>query len=95
MDTDKEKSKEMGEGESAGMTGNSAFNPDGEARNKAGAGGSAPSWRGWVISIVAAVVLSVAATLLLGGTFRLPGRAVAGAGCGDPCCPPGAPPAGR
>lgn len=54
---------------------------------------SGPSWRAWAVSIVAAIVLSVAATLLLGGSgaFR-PGRASAagaiGSGCGGGCCPP-------
>lgn len=39
-----------------------------------------PSWRGLVISIVAAVILSVTATLLLGGMFRPNGAGAAG-GC--------------
>ncbi len=52
-----------------------------------------PTWRAWLLSIVAAVVLSVAATLLLGGSFHLPGGSTAAAGgCGSasggPCCPP-------
>ncbi len=54
-----------------------------------------PTWRGWVFSILVAVILSVTATLLLGGSgsFR-PGRAVAGGaggvefGAGSGCCPP-------
>jgi hypothetical protein len=53
-----------------------------------------PSWRGWVLSILVAIILSVTATLLLGGSgsFR-PGRAVAagsvgsGCGAGGSCCP--------
>jgi hypothetical protein len=52
-----------------------------------------PTWRGWVLSILAAVILSVTATLLLGGSFA--GRpegpmdpGAAGSGCGGPCCPP-------
>ncbi len=54
--------------------------------------GSGPSWRAWVLSIVAAIVLSVAATLIFGGSFRLPGASNAAAGkCGaaggGPCCP--------
>jgi len=46
-----------------------------------------PSWRGWVLSILVAVILSVTATLLLGGSsaFR-PDHSVAGAG--RSCCPP-------
>ena len=57
-----------------------------------------PTWRGWVLSILVAILLSVTATLLLGGSgsfsFR-PERAVAGAaaggcgsGAGSSCCPP-------
>jgi hypothetical protein len=56
-----------------------------------------PTWRGWVLSILVAVILSVTATLLLGGSgaFRS-NRAVAagsaGSGCGSiagsDCCPP-------
>lgn len=54
-----------------------------------------PTWRGWVLSILVAIILSVTATLLLGGSsaFR-PGRAVAGgaggygSGTGSGCCPP-------
>ena len=51
-----------------------------------------PTWRAWILSIVAAIVLSVAATLLLGGSFRLPGASNGAAGeRGDrsagPCCP--------
>ena len=69
-----------------------------EAGLKEGSGGahrpdgrSGPTWRAWVLSIVAAIVLSVVATLLLGGSFRLPGASNAAAGgCGaggGPCCP--------
>ncbi len=52
-----------------------------------------PTWRAWLLSIVAAIVLSVAATLFLGGSFRLPGASNGaageqGAGSGGPCCPP-------
>jgi hypothetical protein len=57
-----------------------------------------PGWKGWVLSILVAIILSVTATLFLGGSgsFR-PGRAVAGAaaggcgsgaGAGSGCCPP-------
>jgi len=51
-----------------------------------------PGWKGWVLSILVAIVLSVTATLLLGGhgAFRSD-RAVPGAtGTGDGCCPPAA-----
>jgi len=46
-----------------------------------------PTWRGWVLSILVAILLSVTATLLLGGyeAFRSD-RAAAGAGA--VCCPP-------
>jgi hypothetical protein len=45
-----------------------------------------PTWRGWVLSILVAILLSVAATLLLDGSdaFR-PDRAATGAGSN--CCP--------
>jgi hypothetical protein len=33
-------------------------------------GRQSPSWRGVVISIIVAIILSVTATLLLGGIFR-------------------------
>ncbi len=50
-----------------------------------------PTWRGWVLSILAAVILSVTATLLLGGSsaFRSDRTAAAGpGGSGSRCCPP-------
>ena len=37
---------------------------------------SGPGWKGWVLSILAAIILSVTATLLLGGS-----------GAGSSCCP--------
>lgn len=70
---------------------------EGSRRDAAGArpegARPAPTWRAWLLSIVAAVVLSAAATLLLGGSFRLPGASGAaagrcGSGAGGPCCPP-------
>jgi hypothetical protein len=54
---------------------------------------TAPTWRGFVLSILAAVVLSVMATLLLGGSwssFSLrPAAAGSPGGCGSGgnCCP--------
>jgi hypothetical protein len=48
-------------------------------------------WRGWVLSILMAILLSVTATLLLGGygSFRPDRAAVSGAaGTGSSCCPP-------
>jgi hypothetical protein len=55
-----------------------------------------PSWRGWVLSILAAIILSVTATLLLGGSAVLrsdhPVAAEAGGyGAGRSCCPSAAP----
>ena len=49
-----------------------------------------PTWRGWVISILVAVVLSVAATVIFGGPSARR-AAVAGrpGACGGECCPPG------
>ncbi len=51
---------------------------------------SGPTWRAWLISIVAAIVLSVGAMLLLGGSFRLRAAGVSPGGCGPAanCCPP-------
>ena len=50
-----------------------------------------PTWRGLLIAVIAAVVLSVGATLLLGGTFGFT-RQEAATGCGagavHDCCPP-------
>ncbi|MBI5418899.1 MAG: hypothetical protein HZA60_02310 [Deltaproteobacteria bacterium] len=65
----------------------------GSPRSEAGgpqepSGRPAPSWRAWVISILVAVILSVTATLLLGGSFRLTGNvASTGCGSGGSCCP--------
>jgi len=54
-----------------------------------------PTWRGWVLSILVAVILSVTATLLLGGSgaFRsdramAAGSTGGGCGSGSDCCPP-------
>jgi hypothetical protein len=48
-----------------------------------------PGWKGWLLSILVAVILSVTATLLLGGSgaFRSD-RAVAAGSAGSSCCPP-------
>lgn len=53
-----------------------------------------PTWRGWVLSIIAVVLLSVTATLLLGGSgaFRSdtaisPAVGHGGSGTGSDCCP--------
>lgn len=53
-----------------------------------------PTWRGFVLAILAAIVLSVMATLLLGGSWSsytlrpAPGDASGGFGTGGSCCPP-------
>ena len=53
-----------------------------------------PSWRGWVLSILVAILLSATATLLLGGSsaFRSDSAAAGaggrGSGDGRSCCPP-------
>jgi hypothetical protein len=54
-----------------------------------------PTWRGWFLSILVAILLSVTATLLLGGyeAFRSDRAIGAGAGhsgswAGRGCCPP-------
>jgi len=53
-----------------------------------------PTWLGWVVSILVAVILSVTATLLLGGSgaFRsdsaiVPSAGQSGSGAGSGCCP--------
>ncbi|MDH3237545.1 MAG: hypothetical protein OEM42_02250 [Deltaproteobacteria bacterium] len=53
------------------------------------AGASSPSWRALVLSVIAAILLSVTATLLLGGSFGFT-KAVPSTGCGPEsvCCPP-------
>lgn len=49
---------------------------------------TSPSWRGLVIAVIAAIVLSVSATLLLGGSFGIYGRSPSGGcGSGGNCCP--------
>jgi len=50
-----------------------------------------PTWREWTLSILAAIILSVVVTLLLGGSaaFRSDRSTTAGAvGYGSSCCPP-------
>lgn len=48
-----------------------------------------PSWRGLVISVLAAAILSMAATLLLGGAGNLTGGAAPGRCGGAVCVLPG------
>lgn len=87
--------------EETGMQGSSVLRESTETAatgNPHTAGGRrGPTWRGWVLSILVAIALSVTATLLLGGSgsFR-PDRAAAsgaagsgcGSGAGSNCCPP-------
>lgn len=53
-----------------------------------------PTWRGFVLAILAAILLSVTTTLLLGGSWSsytlTPVAAVSSGGCGagGNCCPP-------
>ena len=54
-----------------------------------------PTWRGWVLSILVAVILSVTATLLLGGSTAFRSDSAIGAGMGSggsgggcSCCAP-------
>ena len=54
-----------------------------------------PGWKGWVLSILVAILLSVTMTLLLGGhaAFRSDsaigaGMGSGGSGAGRSCCPP-------
>lgn len=50
-----------------------------------------PSWRGFALSILVAVVLSVMATLLFGGSWSSFTLSPSGAGSSNgcaPCCPP-------
>ena len=63
--------------------------PRAEEELKDASGRPAPTWRVWVVSIIVAIVLSVTATLLLGGSYRFTGAAISG-GCGQGsgCCPP-------
>jgi len=62
--------------------------------SNATAGWRGPGWKGWVLSILVAILLSVTATLLLGGSaaFRSdratgPAAGRSGSGTGTGCCP--------
>lgn len=60
-----------------------------EPEKDARAGLSSPTWRGLVIAVAAATILSVAATFLLGGS-SVYGRTGSAGGCGEggACCAP-------
>ncbi len=85
--------EEMGMQGSTGMRDSTETDTPGGLNTVEGRRG--PGWKGWVLSILVAIILSVTATLLLGGSgsFR-PDRAVAsgaagtGCGAGSSCCPP-------
>ncbi|MDA8179841.1 MAG: hypothetical protein M0T69_09965 [Deltaproteobacteria bacterium] len=47
-----------------------------------------PGWKAWVLSILAAIILSVTATLLLGGSGSFRSDRAAAEGAGRSCCPP-------
>lgn len=77
-----------------GMPGPTETIAAGDPHAAEGRGG--PGWKGWVLSILVAVILSVTATLLLGGSgsFRhdpavASGAVGAGSGShsGSSCCP--------
>ncbi len=83
-----EKEKEVPENEARYFRREDFF-PD-EVEQDAQAGLSSPTWRGLVIAVVTAIVLSVTATFLLGGSFIQGSGSSAAAGCGpgSACCPP-------
>lgn len=87
--------EEKGKQESAGMQESTETAATGDSHTAEGRRG--PSWQGWVLSILVAIILSVTATLLLGGSGsfrpdRVAASGVAGGGCGagSGCCPPAA-----
>jgi hypothetical protein len=64
----------------------------GSGARRTAEGRRGPGWKGWMLSILVAIILSVTATLLLGGSgsFRSDRSVAAGsAGTGGSCCPPG------
>jgi hypothetical protein len=85
--------KEMGMKDAMGMQDSTETITAGDP--PAAEGRNGPTWRGWVLSILLAIILSVTATLLLGGSSAFQAdRAVAagaggcGSGSGSTCCPP-------
>ena len=84
---------ETGMGESMGSHASAGTVATGDSHAVEGRRG--PIWRGWVLSILVAILLSVTATLLLGGSgaFRSdnaigPATGHGGSGAGSDCCPP-------
>jgi len=79
-------------GESMGLHASAGTVTTGDSH--AAEGRRRPTWRGWVLSILVAILLSVTATLLLGGSgaFRSdnairPAAGPDGSGAGNGCCP--------
>ncbi len=86
--------KEMGMKDTMGVLDSTDTTAAGDPQPAEGQRG--PTWRGWVLSILVAIILSVTATLLLGGSsaFRSDRSVAAGAGgcgAGSGCCPPADP----
>ena len=87
--------EEKGKQDPTGMQESTETTATGDSHAAEGRRG--PTWRGWVLSVLVAIALSVTATLLLGGSgsFR-PDRAGAsgataggnGSWAGSSCCPP-------
>ena len=85
--------EEMGMKDTTGMQDSTVTIASGDPRAAESRRG--PTWRGWALSILVAVILSVTATLLLGGSgaFRSDsaigaGMGSGGSGAGRSCCPP-------
>ena len=85
--------EEKGKQESTGMQKSTETAATGDPQSVESRRG--PGWKGWVLSILVAIALSVTATLLLGGSagFRsdrpvAAGSAGSGPGAGGSCCPP-------
>jgi hypothetical protein len=83
--------EEKGEPESPGMQESTDTAAPGDSHTAEGRRG--PGWKGWVLSILAAILLSVTATLLLGGSIafrsdRPVTTEAGGYGAGRSCCPP-------
>jgi hypothetical protein len=82
-----EKEKELLENKERDFRGEDFFPDEMEQDDQVGL--SSPTWRGLVIAVVTAIVLSVTATFLLGGSFlRDSGASAMGCGPGSECCPP-------
>jgi len=79
------------------MSGIAGANQSGEGLGPDGSRPGRSSWRAVAVPVALAVVLSVAATLLLGGVLRPAGAGPAWLGANGPgraCCLPGEPAGG-